>query len=505
MKASIAVTFLMMMWSYCMAFAMQQTHPEASADTIMSLRYRQGLMATRAGLYNDALRYWLDYLDLAGKYPEKADVDDLLTAYLAVGSVHFTFEDYESSVNFFQKGNEVAILSDRQPSRIRFLNNLVGAYAELGDVVRADSCNEAMHRLSRQLNEKDYEHNYLFNKGYIAREKQNYPEALGYMRKSMAELTRGDGNKSPVYVYSEMYAIFESMGRLDSALYYLKRFEETAEKPYLQLDCYKGLMRVYTKLGNNSESLRYQNLYFHVSDSVLNSRDFMQTRNSWLFNERQQTQRHIAGLEENVFRWRLGIILISVVLLLIIAFVVVLLIQKRRLNAKNADLFERNRELIDLHDKLTAEWRGHTKPNTTTAELSQTDKHESEPDGDTEAWKADLLARIIEFMETSDSYLSSEFSLAQLAKEVESNAKYVSQVINERTGNNFRVFINNYRIMVARKRIMDYETWGNFTIKSIGESVGFKSSANFIAAFKKVTGMTPSLYMAMSRQQKNKD
>lgn len=501
-------------------FAVRKAHPEAEADTLLKVRYQQGLAATRAGLYNDALRYWLDYIEVTDNYPGRAPIDDVLTAYLATGSVHFTFEDYESSVTFFKKGNEIAVEAGLEGSQIRFLNNLVGAYAEMGDYVRGDSCNEAMHKIARKLAADEYEHNYLFNKGYCARERGEYPKALSYMRQSLKELKRVSDGRSPVYVYSEMYLCFESMGQLDSALYYLKRFEESSNKPYLQLDCYKGLMRVHTKLGDNEESLRYQNLYFQVSDSVLNSRDFMQTRNSWLFNERQRTQRHIDSLEEVALRWRVGIILVSTVLVLIVAFVVVLLIQKKRLNAMNADLFDRNRELIALHDRLAEEWRSHrgeqsqpmTQRNgdTDTPEKDETvgeadSKSETIVDDDrTKAWKSELLARIIDFMETSDKFLNPEFSLVQLAKEVDSNTKYVSQVINERTGNTFRVFINEYRIKTAQKRIMDYDAWGHLTIKSIGESVGFKSAANFIAAFKKVTGMTPSVFMNISRQNQTK-
>ena len=41
------------------------------------------------------------------------------------------------------------------------------------------------------------------------------------MRLSLAEMQKERSHDSPVYAYSEMYAIFESMGQLDSALYYL--------------------------------------------------------------------------------------------------------------------------------------------------------------------------------------------------------------------------------------------------------------------------------------------
>ncbi len=498
------LTFILLVCTALTAMAFRKQTVEANVDTLLSVRFRQGLAATRAGLYNDALRYWLSYLDLAEANPGKAPDDYVLTAYLAVGSVHFSFEDYESAATFFRKGHEIARENKRETSQIRFLNNLVGTYAELGDAVRSDSCNEAMHDLARRIGEKEYEHNYLFNKGYCARERGNYPEALKYIRASLKQMRKDKVASTPAYAYSELYVIFEALGQLDSALYYLHKFQEVADKPYLQLDCYKGLMRVYTKLGDNEKSLQYQNLYFQVSDSVLNSREFMQTRNSYLFNEQERTQRHIAGLEENLLRWRTGIILVSIVLLLIVIVVLILMRQKRRLNSINADLFERNRELVRLHERLAEEWRSRKSPDPVHEEEPREDSQtEKKDDSDSRKRQDDLLARVIDFMETSDKFLDPEFSLAHLAKELNSNTKYVSQVINERTGNTFRSFINEYRIRVAQERIMDHSSWGHLTIKSIGESVGFKSPANFIAAFKKATGMTPSVYMSISKTKRN--
>lgn len=497
------LTVILLVLATPLIFGSRAEHQDAKVDTLMKVRYNLGLTATRAGLYNDALRYWLEYLNLAETNPEKAG-DDIFTAYLAVGSIHFSFEDYESAVAIFGKGNELAKKRGNLPTQIRFLNNLVGGYAELGEIARSDSCNEAMHSLAAGLDTKEFDHNFLFNKGYCARKKADYISALKYMRASLKKLREDSLPNTPAYSYSELYAIFEAMGQLDSALYYLHRFREVADKPVLQLDCYKGLMRVYTKLGDNENSLRYQNLYFHVSDSVLNSREFMQTRNSWIFNEQLRAQQQIAGLEDNVFRWRTGIILVSIVLILILAFVFVLLRQKKRLNSMNADLFERNLELVKLHDRLAEEWRSRKNPDPVDESKSFEDiKDKRIDDVENKRRQDDLLARVIDFMETSDKFLDPEFSLAQLAKEMNSNTKYVSQVINERTGNTFRVFINEYRIKIAQERIMDYETWGNLTIKSIGESVGFKSPANFIAAFKKSTGMTPSVYMNFSKTKYN--
>ena len=45
---------------------------------------------------------------------------------------------------------------------------------------------------------------------------------------------------------------------------------------------------------------------------------------------------------------------------------------------------------------------------------------------------------------------------------------------------------------------MDAANFGNYSIQGISESVGYKSASNFISSFKRVTGMTPSLYQKLS-------
>ena len=99
----------------------------------------------------------------------------------------------------------------------------------------------------------------------------------------------------------------------------------------------------------------------------------------------------------------------------------------------------------------------------------------------------------------SGSMTDGDLKQMALARMTESNTNYVSQTINSTFGKNFRSFVNEYRIKVAMKRMMDNEHYGNYSIQGISESVGYKSASNFIAAFKKMTGMTPSLYQKISK------
>lgn len=105
-------------------------------------------------------------------------------------------------------------------------------------------------------------------------------------------------------------------------------------------------------------------------------------------------------------------------------------------------------------------------------------------------------------MENPDEFCNCDFSLERLAFLVESNSRYVSQVINETYNKNFRTFINDYRIKEAQLRLMNITEYGNYTIQAIAESVGYKSHTNFIVIFKRITGMTPSIFQKIAKEEK---
>ena len=43
--------------------------------------------------------------------------------------------------------------------------------------------------------------------------------------------------------------------------------------------------------------------------------------------------------------------------------------------------------------------------------------------------------------------------------------------------------------------------YGNYTIQAISEDVGYKSSTSFILAFKRIVGMTPSVYQKLAKER----
>jgi AraC-like DNA-binding protein len=102
-------------------------------------------------------------------------------------------------------------------------------------------------------------------------------------------------------------------------------------------------------------------------------------------------------------------------------------------------------------------------------------------------------------METSQEIYEDEFNINQLAELVGYKYRFVSHVINEESGVNFKTMLSEYRIKEACRRINDTAHYGNFTIEAIATGVGFKSRSQFIAMFRRVTGLTPSEYQKQAK------
>jgi len=110
-----------------------------------------------------------------------------------------------------------------------------------------------------------------------------------------------------------------------------------------------------------------------------------------------------------------------------------------------------------------------------------------------DAQKSKYIEKLQTYVTTDKPYLAPELTLSQLSEQVNIPAHYLSQVINEKLDCNFLDFINGYRVQDAKAKLLNPK-FDHYTIVSIAYDAGFNSKSTFYAAFKKVTGMTPSKY-----------
>ena len=119
----------------------------------------------------------------------------------------------------------------------------------------------------------------------------------------------------------------------------------------------------------------------------------------------------------------------------------------------------------------------------------------SENENFTESQQAlfrELKTRLLSHMEEEKPYLDQDLTILKLAKDLQTNTKYLSHVINSEFNQSFIHFINDYRIRELKQQLVDNR---NYTIEALAQNAGFKSKSSFNAAFKKSTGLTPSIYL----------
>ena len=109
----------------------------------------------------------------------------------------------------------------------------------------------------------------------------------------------------------------------------------------------------------------------------------------------------------------------------------------------------------------------------------------------TEAQKKVFVGKLQNLIQDEKIFINDKLSIEDVAVRLNTNTKYISQLINETYNKNFYNFINSYRIDEA-KRMLIAEENEKYSILGIAQSVGFVSKSAFNVAFRRFTGLTPT-------------
>ncbi|OBX24691.1 AraC-like DNA-binding protein [Gelidibacter algens] len=104
------------------------------------------------------------------------------------------------------------------------------------------------------------------------------------------------------------------------------------------------------------------------------------------------------------------------------------------------------------------------------------------------------IAMDLEKFESQNQFLQ-PVTLVELAKRLDTNSTYLSKFINIHTGSNFSQYVNKLRILYIVEKLKSDSKLRAFTIKAIGEGIGFGTTQSFSKAFYHETGIYPSYYL----------
>ncbi len=113
----------------------------------------------------------------------------------------------------------------------------------------------------------------------------------------------------------------------------------------------------------------------------------------------------------------------------------------------------------------------------------------------------ELYDKILNIVVMQKKYRDPNYSAKDLAKELKTNTRYLSAVVNSRFGTNYSCLLNEYRIKDALHMLTD-KRYANMNIEEISTMVGFANRQSFYAAFYKNVGETPNGYRKRNAQTK---
>lgn len=410
---------------------------------------------TALGFYQQSLEVELDLDNISG----------IAISYQNMGVVYRNWGQPDSAMYYYNKSLELFISENDSNLIATAYDNIGNLYLDLGQVDAAiDLYNKALE-IQLLINDK-FGMSYSFNN-----------IGLAYMYKA-------DNERS-----------FSS---------FLRAAEMAEEINFLTqiVFAYEHLAELSSKLGDYENAYKYHKIATENKDSLFNANSDRQMAEMHARYEvdKKNSEIEIQNLQiiqqENQIKKgnliRLIILIGLILSFVFIAFMLWLYRQKRSayevLLLQNIELAQNEELLKDMKLNQTAEISSKELV------INETKYHKSSL---TSEQKEAIYQKLLELMEYNRVFLNHDLNVEDLAEKLNSNRRYLSQVVNELHGSNFSTFINTYRVKEARRLLLDPEKF-HLSLEGIAHAAGFNSRISFNNAFKKITGLTPAFFQKSS-------
>ncbi len=246
-------------------------------------------------------------------------------------------------------------------------------------------------------------------------------------------------------------------------------------------------------MGNSQEAERFDYKYLKAKDEFVLKSHVERIEKSRFLDEMRRVNEQVAQIQAKHERAHQLLLMVS----LVSAIILIALVLLMRSNIKQRNyirhLYEKNVQLLDV--KVDPAQPG-SQPEDKQEDAAP--KYQSQLDQES---KDRLFGQIKQVMDNMSIICQPDFSLQQLATQVGSNYKYVSQVGNECYGKSFKQVLNEQRVREACRILNDPNQSRHLTIEAIAANLGFHSRSNFTVTFKRITGISPSDFMRMAKEK----
>lgn len=383
---------------------------------------------------------------------------------------------FESCLGYFKQHNERAYLN--------ILHSLGLCYTRAGNYGRSEETVQYGRREAERLGNHTMDDYFTHLEGQNHFFSRNYAMAIQKLQSSIAGIKE---NKDYANVAVANFYIGKSywiLRNYSQSIPYLNKVAGAFENEgYIRPDLrenFELLIRYHKNRGNTQQALYYVDQLLRADTLLLNRHDKLYDNIYKNYDTkdllRQKTEMEQKLSNERVKKkalkytaWSLGLL----ILIVIIAY------ESHRRN--------QNR----LYRKVLSESRNKTSP------IIRKSSRELEIAPET----VDKILGLLEKWEQAKGFLATDITLTSLAVYLETNTRYVSDIISNYRSKKFTGYINDLKVDHIIEQLQSDRLKRMYTHEALAKDAGFSTTKRFVHAFKARTGISPSFFSEKIRKE----
>ncbi len=443
-----------------------------------------GLNYRRASNYEKAILY----------YNKARIIDDslnnnkrLITDYMNIANVYFSWKKYDEALRLFHKANDISYKLKLPRDIASSCADIGSAYKAMGEYKLAEKYLNIAAESALVSNDKYLIAIVMHDKAGLAFHQEDYRKSIALELEAIEIYKQLKRNYPLTNAYLSLGKSYKAIEDYNIAEVNLKKADSLSKliaSAELEEDAALQLAMLYSSVGNNALSNNYYQNFIKLNDSIFSIKSHNILTEYQVKYDNLEKQRAVEriSLENELNIEKIGrknkliwVLSASAILFLIMGLILWSLYNQKKRSYQL--LFDKNKAQL-ITDKQAAACRRDMMKNNVPTEIS--DK---------------ILSALYKALDDEKVFLQQDLSASKLAEHLNTNTSYLSKIINDKFELNYNALINKYRIQEAQIIILQKD-YKNYTIEAIAHESGYKSKSTFNEAFKRITGLTPSYYLA---------
>lgn len=438
--------------------------------------------------YEKAVEAYLKSLQLAERLNDSLSIHQ---SYINIGLLYVWLTDYHEAETYLNNALDYFIREEDDNHTGLCYHNLAILYDRSGKSEKAvETYNQAIdfyRKAGNRMELASASHdkiNLLLERKEFEAAKKELEEAARIAKQLSNPYTSGNFNvlRGKYFFYGE-----KEYEKAEEHFLEGVTLLESSNAQKQQINAYYMLANLYAATGNRDKHKQALDKHNELLQQNYNDTSSEKIAEMRTLHEVEQKNMQMQALQKQSAQQKMIIILAVVLLVLASGSILVIYRFNRKIHRKHRALYKRNMELTKITEQEQEVQHGQSSVNNEMKDTSH-------------VFFEELFEQIKKYIIQNKRYLDSGLKVADIASEVGTNEKYVSQAISIGSKTRFNEFIAFYRINEAKKLLSSGHRQ-TLSINDIALRTGFSNQSTFQRKFKEMTGMTPYTFKRIASEK----